>query len=285
MATSFSDRPSVTENLIDIDSVRTELQKRILETRADAMAPIDDADSALRPTEKFFTVGFYDIDEALGHYFREVLKPTITENNEKRNVPVIYGSPERWKSLDRDGLFRDEKSKIILPLIMYKRTSMAKNPNLIFPRLPDQLYFVNKQRHDIKNKYDNFSLLNPKVKNDSDRYSMTSIPNFLIITYEGLIWTSYLEQINKIIEKVIYNEGNYWGDPSKFLFRTEIESIEHDMELTGDRERSIRARFNMTLYGYTLPEEFDYRMTSKVDITPKRIVFNQEIVTDINDIQ
>lgn len=284
MATSFLDAPEVNENLINIESTRMTLNQRVMETREDVFTPSIDSPNIIRPNEKFFSLGFYDIDEALGYYFKEVLNPTVIENDEIKNVPVMYGSPERWKSLDADGLFRDEKSKLILPLIMYRRTSMAKNPNLIFPRLQDQLYFVTKQRFDVKNKYDSFNLLNPKNPKDTDRYLMTAIPNFLVITYEGLIWTSYLEQINKIIEKVIYNEGTYWGDPNKFKFRTEIESIDNDMEISSDRERSVRARFSMTLYGYVLPEEFDYRKTSKIGISPKKVIFNSEVVTDINNI-
>lgn len=38
-------------------------------------------------------------------------------------------------------------------------------------------------------------------------------PDYVNITYEFIIWTTYMEQMNKIVEKVIYSDGAYWGDP------------------------------------------------------------------------
>jgi hypothetical protein len=45
-------------------------------------------------------------------------------------VPIIYGSPERWKSVQRDGFYRDKKGKIMMPLIVFKRTSVDKNRSI-----------------------------------------------------------------------------------------------------------------------------------------------------------
>ena len=36
-------------------------------------------------------------------------------------VPVIYGSPERWKSIQKDAYYRDKKGAIMMPIIMFKR--------------------------------------------------------------------------------------------------------------------------------------------------------------------
>ena len=74
-----------------------------------------------------FSVGFYQIDDAIKYYFDNVIKPTVIEDEEMIKVPTIYGSPERWKAMQRDGYYRDPKGKVILPLIMYRRTSIAKN--------------------------------------------------------------------------------------------------------------------------------------------------------------
>ena len=74
-----------------------------------------------------FSVGFYQIDDAIKYYFDNVIKPTVIEDEEMIAVPTIYGSPERWKAMQRDGYYRDTKGKVILPLIMYRRSSIAKN--------------------------------------------------------------------------------------------------------------------------------------------------------------
>lgn len=41
------------------------------------------------------SVGLMDIDAAIMYYFTEVIKPTIIDNGENINVPVIYANPER----------------------------------------------------------------------------------------------------------------------------------------------------------------------------------------------
>jgi len=38
----------------------------------------------------------------------------------------MYGSPERWKAVQKDGFHRDKNGKIQAPLIMFKRDSVEK---------------------------------------------------------------------------------------------------------------------------------------------------------------
>jgi hypothetical protein len=79
---------------------------------------------------KELNIGLKDLDYSIKYYFEEVIKPTFEEYGSKRNVPVIHGSPERWKNMQADGYFRDREGKILAPLIAFKRTSVAKNRNL-----------------------------------------------------------------------------------------------------------------------------------------------------------
>jgi hypothetical protein len=290
MATTFKERPVMGENLISVEALRKQLQQRVQETRADLSIPTSQSTTPyeelpLIENEKSFTVSLYDIDESLGYFFKEVIHPTVEQAGETLPIPVIYGSPERWKSLESDGMFRDEKSKLVLPLIMYRRTSLTRNENLYFPRLRDQLHFITKRKYDPKNRYNNFNLLNKKDKKDTDKYAFTAIPNFVVITYEGMIWTNYIEQINKVVEKLVFAEGTYWGDPNKFKFRTEISDVSNEVELVSDMERSVRANLTMTLYGYILPEEFDYRSTTEIAISPRKVIFKTEVVSDIKSIK
>ena len=293
MATSFIERPILSENKISVEELRRKLASRAkpgnvredLSITQYASDSTEFDDIPLQQVEKSFTVGLYDIDETLGYFFKNVVHPNAQQAGEVIDVPVIYGSPERWKSLDTDGMYRDEKSKLILPLIMYRRTSLTRNENLYFPRLQDQLHFITKRKYDIKNRYSNFSILNKMDKTDTDRYALTAIPNFVVITYEGMIWMNYIEQINKIVEKLVFAEGTYWGDPNKFKFRTEVSDVSNEVELVSDMERSVRANFQMTLYGYILPEEVNYRKTTETAIAPRKVVFGTEVVSDINSIK
>jgi len=76
---------------------------------------------------KDFSVGLKDIDSAIVYYFQNVIKPSVQQNGIKVPVPFIYGSPERWASVQKDGYYRDKDGKMQAPLIMFKRDSLEKN--------------------------------------------------------------------------------------------------------------------------------------------------------------
>ena len=77
-------------------------------------------------------VSLMDIDEAITFYFENVIMPKIQDSNDETvDVPLIYGSPQRWKSAQRSGVHRDKDGKIQTPLIMYKRTGITKNRDFL----------------------------------------------------------------------------------------------------------------------------------------------------------
>ena len=49
------------------------------------------------------------------------------QNGVRREVPIIYGAPERWKSFQRDGYYRDKSNAIMLPIIVIKRDTITKD--------------------------------------------------------------------------------------------------------------------------------------------------------------
>ncbi len=81
-------------------------------------------------TTKDISIGIQDHDEAIVYYFNNVIKPSVVTNGERIDVPLIYGSPERWKGVQRDGYFRDKNGKIQTPVIMFKRNSVEKRRDL-----------------------------------------------------------------------------------------------------------------------------------------------------------
>ena len=56
---------------------------------------------------KQYSIGIKDIDEAIFYYFQNEIQPFVYQNGQRREVPIIYGAPERWKSFQRDGYYRD----------------------------------------------------------------------------------------------------------------------------------------------------------------------------------
>ena len=72
-------------------------------------------------------IGLEDIDNAILYYFKNIIKPSVLQDNKQIEVPVIYGAPELWKSVQNDGYYRDFQGKMMVPIIMFKRDSIEKN--------------------------------------------------------------------------------------------------------------------------------------------------------------
>jgi|TARA_R110000744_G_scaffold14985_1_gene42259 hypothetical protein len=230
-------------------------------------------------------VTLMDMDGAIMSYFDDVIKPSVEDNGENVKVPLMYASPERWKSIQRDGFIKDKKRQIITPVIVYRRTSIAKDDSIPQDKLdandPHQFYTFEKKFSDI-NKYTNFKsqigLLPQK------EYYNVTFPDYVTLTYDFIIWTSYIEQMNKIVERVVYSDGAYWGHPDKMRFRTSVDTFTDATEV-GDAERLVRTNFTVTLRGYLLPKgNFDHRSTTQKFITPKKVIFGTETDSIINKV-
>ena len=70
------------------------------------------------------SVSLVDIDTAIIKYMDDVIQPFVTQDELKVSVPILYANPERWKSTRKDGVFRDVRGKLQIPLIMIKRDSI-----------------------------------------------------------------------------------------------------------------------------------------------------------------
>ena len=202
-----------------------------------------------------YSVGFYHIDDAIKYYFDNVIKPTVIEDEELIKVPVLYGSPERWKGMQRDGYYRDNKGKVILPLLMYRRTSVAKNeaiPTSAMDANNPKLFYTFQKKYNSRNKYDKFSVL--QGINPSQQFYNIIMPKYVTLTYEAIVFTEYLEQMNKIVEAIHYSEGAYWGDEDRFKFQCNIETFENAVELEAAGDRLVKTSFNMSFLGYIIPD-------------------------------
>ena len=81
-------------------------------------------------TAKPFTLGIQDIDETIYYYFTEVIRPFVIQNGQRIAVPVVYGNPEKWKMVQKDGYYRDKNGKIMSPLLVFKRDDLTKVRNI-----------------------------------------------------------------------------------------------------------------------------------------------------------
>ena len=240
-----------------------------------------------RPDEdvKNAEVTLMDIDSAIMFYFNDVIKPSVEDNGENIKVPIMYASPERWKSIQRDGFMKDKKRQVITPVIVFKRNTVEKDDTLPVDKLDannPHLFYTFQKKFSNVNRYDNFQVQIGTVP--QREYYNVMMPDYVTLNYDFIIWTSYIEQMNKIVERVVYSDGAYWGEPNKLRFRSSVDSFTDATEIS-DTERLVRTNFTVTLRGYLLPKgNFEHRSTTQKFITPKKLVFGTETDTTVNNV-
>jgi len=231
-------------------------------------------------TVKDISIGLQDIDNAVLFYFNNVIKPNVIQNEQRLAVPVIYGSQERWKSIQNDGFYRDKNGKLMVPLIMLKRVSIEKNRTL-GNKLDGNVvhnYQVVGTKFNQRNIYDNFAVLTNRIP--SKQYYISSVPDYINVNYECIIFTDYIEQNNKIVEAVQFASDSYWGDVNRFKFRANIDSFNTPIILEQGADRAARSSFNIKLFGYMLPDTInkDLAVARSKFYTKAQVVFELETV-------
>jgi hypothetical protein len=217
-------------------------------------------------------IKLYDVDSAIFSYMQDIVVPTLKVDNAELKVPVIYGNAERWKAAQIDGVYRDKRGKIQLPLIMFKRTTVDRNESM---QMPNRfLHYTTYSKWSKTNKYDKFSILN-NFKPKSELYDVT-MPDYVDISYEVMIWTNFTEHMNTIVESFKYAADEYWGDKDKFKFKVIIDSFDKVQEMTDTGERIVRTEFTMLAKAYLLPERFDNESTIKKSISTKAFITTLE---------
>jgi len=209
---------------------------------------------------KTISIGLKDIDAAILYYLENVIKPVVTQNDRQISVPVIYGSPERWKSMQADGFYRDKNGKTMIPLVMFKRDSFTKNNTLGNKldgnRVQNVQYF--ETQYSKRNVYDNFGVLRNQLP--QKEYILGIIPDYIDITYSLSIFTDYVEQANEITEAVEFAARSYWGDPERFMFRANIDTFNTPVLLENGVDRANRTTMNVTVNGYIIPKGINVAM-------------------------
>ncbi len=231
-------------------------------------------------TVKDISIGLQDIDNAVLFYFNNVIKPNVIQNEQRLAVPVIYGSQERWKSIQNDGFYRDKNGKLMVPLIMLKRVSIEKNRTL-GNKLDGNVvhnYQVVGTKFNQRNIYDNFAVLTNRIP--SKQYYISSVPDYINVNYECIIFTDYIEQNNKLVEAVQFASDSYWGDVNRFKFRANIDSFNTPIILEQGADRAARSSFNIKLFGYMLPDTInkDLAVARSKFYTKAQVVFELETV-------
>lgn len=221
---------------------------------------------------KNVSIGIYDIDLAFKDFLEKDVKPTIEESGKFIPVPVMYASPENWASAQKDGFMRDGNGKVQTPLISFKRNSLDVNTEYsklkVLTDSDTSQTFVRKYTHE--NRYDAFSqLIGQKPVNE--KY-VVDRPDYVNIQYDVIVWCDFMEDLNKLVEQIIYFQGGAFGDRYKFQIKGESYSFETTNGV--GEERLVRSNVTLTTKAYIVPENRGNVINTQKAFGTSKVVWN-----------
>ena len=235
---------------------------------------------------KSYTITLKDIDTAVINHIRNIMKPVVRESNEIIKVPVMYGNEERWKSVRRRGVLRDKNGVIILPVMVIKRTSVAFNDQMPLSFDHDvRGKFINVIRSSNgwskDNRYDRFSVLTGQKP--VEEFVKTGMPDFVVCTYNIVMMTAYMEQMNDLNAIWIEHLETYFGDSTSYRFLASLSGdISDATEMESDGERIIKNELTMEIKGYMIPEFTDKVFGKTAEMvrrySSKKVSFSETIL-------
>ena len=232
---------------------------------------------------KDISISIMDIDTSIIKYIEQKIKPAIMQDGNRLQVPVMYGFPERWATIQEKGFLREYSGRFVAPVIVLKRDSLEANRTLgtkIDANRPQNIYAF-EVPYTKKNQYDNFAALSNRIP--VKEYRMVVMPEYVTLKYSAVVFTNHLEQNNKIIEALQYAANTYWGEEGRFQFRANIGSFTTSTEYSVGQDRTTRTNFDITLNGYIIPDTVNRDISyPKKFLSKAQIVFNLE--TDDVDI-
>jgi hypothetical protein len=226
---------------------------------------------------KDISISIVDIDTSIIKYIENKIKPSIIQDGNRTQVPIMYGFPERWQTIQEKGYLREYSGRFIAPVIVLKRDSLEANRSLgtkIDANNPQNLHTF-EVAYTKKNQYDNFLALSNR--DPIREYRTVVMPEYITLKYSAVIFTNHLEQNNKIIEALQYAANTYWGEEGRFQFRANIDSFTTSTEYSLGTDRTTRTNFGITLNGYIIPDTVNRDLSySKKFLSKAQVVFNLE---------
>jgi hypothetical protein len=223
----------------------------------------------------------YDVDNAIISYLSDIIQLQIIENNNIIPVPVIYANGEKWAQIRERGYMYDVSDKLMTPAAVIKRNSITErdmlkkldvnwNPETDNDYARNTLTFENP--YTKRNRYDRFSVLQG-TRPRRELY-VSSIPEYVEVSYDLLLWAEYTEQLNSMVEQIMPTGGFAWGTTWKFP--TFIQDYTFETASGPGEDRIVRATLPLTVKA-TLLMPYELRRSSlQKRYSIKRIVFGSE---------
>ena len=223
---------------------------------------------------KNVSVGIYDVDSAFKTFLEKDVKPTVEDDGRYFPVPVMYASPEKWASAQRDGFMKDDNGMILTPVIVFKRDNLSINTELSKLKVAqneDAHQFFERKYTNV-NKYDQFSILTGE--NPKREFMSVERPDYVDLQYEVIVWWDYMEQVNKGVEQIVFFQGRSFGERYKFVIKGDSYSFETIAEMGQDR--ITKATISLIAKAYIVPEFVGLNNNTKRTISVGKAVFTED---------
>jgi len=195
----------------------------------------------------------------------------VEDDNKRIKIPIEYANAERWKQVRKDGYLRDGTGRIQTPIILFRRTAMAKH-SYTSPvnQFLDRTYQTGWNRY---NSYDKFAALN-RITPSRETISV-KIPDYHNITYEFLVWTDYVSQMNEALEQISYETDQYWGQRNDFKFYVRVDDYTTETDVPAEGDRIVKTAFSMLVRAYLLPETTYDTDRGHISTSEKRFTYKK----------
>ena len=216
--------------------------------------PVNRAYETRRDDDSFVNskITLYDIDYAIMWWIEHRIKPYVIENDRRIDVAVKFASGEVAQDVQRDGYLRDSSNVLMSPLIVVRRTSVDEADDFKGLHLEDTPFanrIVQRTTRQRRSAEPIDALIN--VKKSETTY-LTAIPRSVRVSYDLLIWTDYITQMNHVVQDVVQTSGYSWGDTWKF--DTVVESTSFETEVSLGERRAVRTNMSLNVRGYLLDD-------------------------------
>ena len=223
--------------------------------------------------------GLEDLDAAVFDLFNEQLPLFHTLKGERIRVPVIFATGERFAILRRKKPITDNTGALILPLVSITRNSIDNTPqkgmanNEMFPEVIARRISENNLEWRQQKNFEGFNSIKHTTKSQKQGYSLKpqlnniyetlEIPpvKYFGCTYEIIIWSSFTQQMNKLLTAIMssytLNPGRQFKIESRkgYWFPAFIDSsFSQDTSYNDftDAERYVKHTLNLSATGYIL---------------------------------
>ncbi len=237
------------------------------------------------------------IDSAFFKYVDEEMNLHATTADGFKKVPVIWTNSERAYQIKNNVSLRDTNGSLIPPIISITRKGISKDPakkatfQANLAPLDNRIVYTEELNQDKTSNFANADTLrksgqlnfitSKKNKKKVYRYRSVLMPVYVMVDYEIHILTSYVQQMNEVIQPFITRTAalNYFVINHE-SFRYECfmqQEFNQETEITTDDEKRHKATITVKVLGQLMGDGVNQDISNeKVRENPVEIKFPRE---------